>query len=113
MSDRLSDLELKLQRVVIAVKDVTEWYELGLQLGLPDSALRLVAAHPDIMGHKRTMLSEWLQYDPEASWEKLAGALTTIGKNVIAANIRSHFVRAATTHGLEVSTDDDKTCNFL
>ena len=35
------------------------------------------------------MLSEWLQYDPEASWEKLAGALTIIGKNVIAANIRS------------------------
>ena len=110
MSDRLSDLELKLKRVVTAVKDVTEWYDLGLQLGLPDSTLRLIADNHDVKGRTRSMLSEWLQYDPGASWEKLAGALTTIGKNVVAANIRSQFVRAAATCGLELSTDDDKIC---
>ena len=53
------------------------------------------------------MLSEWLQYNPEVIWKKLAGVLTTVGKNVVAANIRSQFVRAATHGGLEVSTDDE------
>ena len=57
MSDRLSDIELKLQHVVVAVKDVTEWYDLGLQLGLSDASLRLIASNPDIEGRMRMMLS--------------------------------------------------------
>ena len=104
MSDHPSDLELKLQHAVVSVKDVTEWYDLGLQLGLPDSTLASIASHPDVKGHKRTMLSEWLQYDPEASWEKLASALTTIGKKVIAANIRRQFLGGV----VEVSSWDHR-----
>ena len=107
MSDRTSDLEFKLQNIVIAVKDlITEWHDLGLQLGLPDSTLKLIGSNPDIEGRLRMMLSKWLDYDTEGSWEKLANALTTMGKNVVAANIRSKFVlRAATT----LEADDDTT----
>jgi hypothetical protein len=43
------------------------------------------------------MLSKWLDYDPEASWDKLANALNAMGKNTIAANIRSKYVGAAAT----------------
>ena len=85
-----------------------EWYDLGLQLGLPDSDLKLIDSSPDIEGHLRMMLSKWLDYDPEASWDKLANALNTIGKNTIAANIRSKYVRAATT----LVTDGDQTCKW-
>ena len=95
MSDCPEDLEFKLQHMVIALKDIiTEWFDLGLQLGLPDSTLRQVGSHQNIDDHLRMMLSKWKEYDTQASWEKLANALNTMGKNVIAANIRSKFVRA-------------------
>ena len=38
------------------------------------------------------LLSKWLDYDPKASWDKLANALETMGKNAIAKNIRSKYV---------------------
>ena len=94
MSDRARELKLELKDVVIAMKDVTEWYELGLQLRLPDSTLALIARDPDVAGHQRMMLSKWLQFDTEASWEKLAAALAVIGKNVLAENVRRRFMGA-------------------
>ena len=66
---------------MVAIKDVTKWYDLGLQLGLPESTLDLIATHPDIEGHLQTMLSKWLRSDTEARWEKLA-----------AENIRRQFI---------------------
>ena len=95
MSDCPSTNDLKLPELkdlVIAVRGVAEWYDLGLQLGLPDASLGWIAMHHDIKGHLRMMLSEWLQFDPEASWEKLATALNKIGKNTIAANVRREFL---------------------
>ena len=94
MSERPNgDLKLpELKDLVIAVRGVVEWHDLGLQLGLPESTLALIATHPDVEGHLRMMLSKWLQFDPEASWEKLATALSKIGKNAIAANIRQQFM---------------------
>ena len=107
MSDHI---EFKLQHIVIAVKDVaTEWHDLGLQLGLPESILKLIGSSPDIEGHLRMMLSKWLDCDPEASWDKLANALNTIGKKTIAANIRSKYVGATATtlDVVDTSVDDD------
>ena len=43
------------------------------------------------------MLWKWLQFDPEASWEKLATALDKIGKNAIASNVRREFMRIVQT----------------
>ena len=93
MSERLiSDLKQpELKDLVIAVRGVVECHDLGLQLGLPESKLALIDKHP-VEDHLRMMLSEWLQFDPEASWEKLATALSKIEKNVIAANVRREFL---------------------
>ena len=33
---------LELKDVVLAVKEVTRWYEVGLQLGLPEEKLKLI-----------------------------------------------------------------------
>ena len=82
----------ELKDLLIAVKDIVNWHDLGLHLDLPESKLASIATHPDIEGHRRMMLSEWLQFDPDASWEKLATALSKIGKNTIAANVRREFV---------------------
>ena len=118
MSDHPNDLEFKLQHVILAVSDVAEWFELGLQLGLPSATLRLIAADPnikDIKSQRLAMLSEWLKYDTTASWEKLAAALVTIGENVVAANVRSQFMKAAATPApvVDASDQDNTTCTSL
>ena len=109
MSDRLKDLELELRDVVLALKDVsgTQWYDLGLQLELPPSTLDTIAAHHNVDGHKRMMLRKWLQSDPEASWEKLAIALTLTGYKTAAAVIRRQF-SLNTTPKDEDTTEEDK-----
>jgi hypothetical protein len=81
MSDALTDV-------------VTEWCGLGTQLDLPEDILKLVGSSEDAEDRLRTMVSKWLEYDPEASWDKLANALNAMGKNTIAANIRSKYVGA-------------------
>ena len=98
MSDRPDELKLELRRVVPEVTDVAgeKWYDLGLQLQLQSYVLdNIRTAHRDIDSCKQNMLSEWLKRDPEASWEKLACALTATGHKTCAAKIRSQFVRAA------------------
>ena len=87
----------ELKDLLIAVKDIVNWHDLGLHLNLPEAKLASIATHPDIEGHRRMMLSEWLQFDSEASWEKLATALNKIGKNAIAANVKREFMSIAQT----------------
>ena len=107
MSDRPSDIEFKLQHIVIAVRDViTEWHDLGLQLGLPEYILRPIGSSSDVDDRLRMMLSKWLDYDSEASWDKLANALAIMGKNAIAVEIRSKYVKITTAD----TSGDDKTC---
>ena len=119
MSDRPSDLEFKLQHVVIAVRDVAEWFDLGLQLGVPSATLRLIAADTnikDINSQRLAMISEWLKRDTTASWDKLAAALTIIGEDVVAANVRSRFVKVTATRppaAVDTSDQDAKTCTSL
>ena len=89
----MSDIKkLELRNVMLAVRDVTKWHDLGLQLGLADATLALIATYPDIEGHLRMMLAKWLRSDTEASWEKLADALSIIGEKVAAENVRRHFI---------------------
>ena len=94
MSERPTNDSKKpeLKDLLIALRDVVESRDaLGLQLGLPDATLKLIDKHP-VEDHLRMMLSEWLQFDTEASWEKLATALNKMGKNAIAASVRREYV---------------------
>ena len=113
MSDHPKELELRLNNVVLAVSDVADWFNLGLQLRLPSATLRLIAADPnikDIKSQRLAMLSEWLKYDIAASWEKLAAALDAIGENVVAVNVRSQFMKVATSSAVADISEDEKTC---
>jgi hypothetical protein len=92
------DLRRELSDIVLVLKDAltsTQWYDLGLQIGLPSSILDIIAAHPSTDDHGRMMLNQWLQLDLAASWDKLAAALTTIGQKAAATTIRSQFVKVA------------------
>ena len=116
MSDRPDDVEFKLQHIVVAVSDVVEWFDLGLQLGLPSATLRLIAADPnikDIKSQRLAMLSEWLKYDTAASWDKLSAALVAIGDRVAADNVRSKYIMKVATAESTAKPDiseDEKTC---
>ena len=65
-----------------------KWYDLGLQLQPPSTLDTIAADHESTDDCKRMMLIEWLSEDPEASWEKLAGALTKIGQETTASCIK-------------------------
>ena len=111
MSDRLKDLELELRDVIVALKDVagTQWYDLGLQLRLSPSILDTIDAdHQTADDCKRVMLRKWLQSDPEASWERLAAALTLTGHKTAAAVIRSQFSLVLTSAKDELNTKEDE-----
>ena len=111
MSD---NVEFELQHIVVAVKDaITKWHDLGLQLGLPDSILMSIHHDPDTESHLRIMLSKWLSYDPKASWEKLANALTTIDMKAIAANIRSKYMKATIATAATTTTTITTTATAI
>ena len=60
--------------VMEAIVDVTNWRDLGLQLGLSSTRLN----ECDLDGNpKQKMIVQWMKEDPDASWERLQKALTT------------------------------------
>lgn len=69
----------------------------------------LFIAHPKIKGHKQTILHYLVKFDPKASWEKFADALTAIGHNMIGANTRSQFMRISQTVNVK-HVQSNKAC---
>ena len=63
-----SDSTLTLQNLTIVLKDVKEWYRLGVWLDVPESRC-------DVMTGIESMLEEWLQNHPAPSWKLVAWAL--------------------------------------
>ena len=111
MSDNPEDKRLKLRHLLTAVEDVAEpskWYELGLELQLTEATLDNIRADPDHTSHKRMMLQKWLQQDPDASWEKLASALTKMGYKAAANRIRQQFMNSP--RSTSPSIEEDERC---
>ena len=73
--------DLTEKNILNATKDV-KWYELGIQLDFKSSHLDVIAEnHPhNAERAKIRLISEWLQNDPQASWDKLAAALRQMGR---------------------------------
>jgi len=69
-----------------------QWYYLGLQLLDPKHAHELDIIEEDSKNDTKTccrkMLSKWLKTDPLASWDKVIEALTLIGLNNVASDIK-------------------------
>ena len=67
------------------------WYDLGLQLLDPKYENELDIIEGDKNDTKtccRKMFSKWLNTDKLASWDKVIEALTLIGLNNVASNIK-------------------------
>ena len=61
---------------------VTEWYELGLQLGVDDAELEEIEKNNrgDIRACRRNMFRAWLRITPSSSYQQLVEALMVVGE---------------------------------
>ena len=67
----------------------SEWFNLGIQLGVKDATLRDIEANHkgDVQRCKTEMLSVWLQSGPTNPRKKLAATLENMGKKMLAQRI--------------------------
>ena len=73
-----------------------QWYDLGLQLldakDGPGILETIKADHPnDVNTCCKKMFIKWLLMKPDATWGQLVTALTRIGMNTIAADLRKQL----------------------
>ena len=61
---------------------VTEWYELGLQLGVEDAELEAIEKNNrgDLKACRRNMFRAWLRITPSPSYQQLVEALMAVGE---------------------------------
>ena len=85
-----------LQELLSILEEVIEWHQLGLYLGVKESALETVDAEfRNLMDAKREMLKLWLKQDHQilndaglgATWRSLIKALRSMEYNVLAKRI--------------------------
>ena len=81
-----------MKHVFNAIKGVIQWYQLGVQLNVDSCRLDVIKAnHPnDVEGAKMGLITEWLNNDPDKSWDKLASALRQIGHINLSDKISAH-----------------------
>ena len=79
MTDKLTKLDLA--EVVTALGEVTEPYQLGIQLKIDSSQLDTIEKkYPGDIGRQKTeVVKYWLRNSPDASWTTLANAVERMG----------------------------------
>ena len=76
------------------LKAVTNWYQLGINLGIPRYALLQIER--DYHGNERQkqeMLDLWLRGTPNAAWRDVVSALQQMQENTEAERIRQKYIR--------------------
>ena len=60
----------------------TEWYDLGLQLGIEDAELEDIQSNnpKSVRTCRREMFKAWLRITPNPSYQQLVEALKTVGE---------------------------------
>jgi len=79
-----------MKSVTNALKPVTAWHNLGIQLGVPDDELKQIESNytRDNSRCKSEMLSYWFHNAEEQSWDVIADALEKIDYRTLANKIR-------------------------
>ena len=79
----------QLKEVANALKEVSEWYQLGLQLGLTAGKLKAIESnHPcDTKRCKTDVLAWWLQNATDHSWKIIVEALDKMEYKVLAEEL--------------------------
>ena len=83
----MSSLELCLLSFLEETAEVTDWYMLGLYMGVPQKDLAHIEKQTSSQGSARCraeLFGVWMKRTPNASWELIAAALGKLGENVLA-----------------------------
>ena len=79
----------------LLLNDVTcvrRMYELGLQLGVPESDLDDIEVdYQYVADRRRETLRKWERIDEQPSWSKLVKALVAINERRVARNISEKY----------------------
>ena len=82
--------------LVDAVRDVSDWHNLGLHLDLTMSKLKSLQSIHHTHGEQRVkaeMFNVWLSSCPDASWHKLVTALKAIDEKRVAKEVESSYCK--------------------
>jgi len=81
-----------------ALKEVCNWYQLGIQLGVPTSELRKIEDEYQRSDRRKSeTLDTWLQQTPSASWSGVVSALQQMGENTVAESVRQNYIRGVSS----------------
>lgn len=84
----------KIDELVRELESVTNWFLLGLSLGVSEGQLHELETQQSSVEYIRVqLLSEWIRRDSEATWLKVVTALRKMGELKLARNV-------AAKHGL-------------
>ena len=88
----------------------SQWYTLGLALGLEEDVLNNIEVNQSnkSMKCKRAMFRKWLESNPTASWNDLLKALVQIGEEEIAEKVRKEFSPSQPDESADVQSDDHR-----
>ena len=78
---------MKLRDIQNELGDVTDWYQLGVQLGISTADLDQIQMNcpHNAQQCKTKVLDLWLRNSPECSWAKLAQAVEAMGGYAVLA----------------------------
>ena len=84
----MSWASLSLKNLTNALREVSDWQDLGIQLDIQYHELqKFVSEHQTTEERKRAMLQFWLDHDTNASWKKIFSALSEMQLNRAAEEI--------------------------
>ena len=93
MSDQCSSLTVK--NLTTALKEVTEWKLLGVQLKMNIDDLKTIECDYSRLNERKIELYRlWLKGDPNPSWESVLDALKLMGLHDLALRVQSEFCPA-------------------
>ena len=75
--------------------ELLDWHTLGTKLDLPFHTVKKIRLDYNVHGtdwQKQEMINEWLAYDTEASWSKLASALDEMENHTLSKKIRDKYI---------------------
>ena len=82
--------------LVDAVRNVSDWHNLGLHLDITMRKLKEIDRIYRSDGEERIkaeMFDVWLKSCPDASWHKLVSALNAINEKRVAKEVESRFCK--------------------
>jgi len=78
-----------------ALTDVSDWYQLGIILGILPAKLRKIEENYRGNDRRKTeTLDTWLQQTPNASWSNVVSALQQMGENTVAESVQQQYMGA-------------------